>query len=399
MEFLLPEVRLFLVINSSHQNTWVLSKGSLLTVTNLQQRVVRLESNSSGAYTNKGFLPQKSMIPKNFTDKADEWRRWQEEVADHVDTMTPGMKKVLAEIDQETDVIDDLWRRAGDEVRQGDGEEHTNLWRLLRRITESKKVVMSIKDEDGLRAWQRLKQRFEPGLAARQGIVMAEFSGMVARPAESLGKSIALLTEMDRKMKLVEDVTGEEVSEMHARSVLVGSCDPPTHRHEPFEVIRGPQEDRAANNSTTSQEAMQIGRVEAGATAPKTGWPPSVAETSEDSWEECGAINGSQQCWACPAQDTVTCPRTVPMARARARAHTNGARATSTGTRAATAGCTREVERPTFRALMVPSRGTRRVTASLEAKDPVMASATLAVEIISQEIAAKVEEKEGLGHW
>ena len=47
------------------------------TVTNLQQRVVHLESNLSGAYTNKGYLPQKSMIPKNFTDKADAWRSWQ----------------------------------------------------------------------------------------------------------------------------------------------------------------------------------------------------------------------------------------------------------------------------------------------------------------------------------
>ena len=68
-------------------------------------------------------------------------------------------------------------------------EEHINLWRLLRKITdgESKKFVMSVKDEDGFRAWKRLKQRFEPGLAARQ--VMAEFSGMVARPAKSPGET------------------------------------------------------------------------------------------------------------------------------------------------------------------------------------------------------------------
>ena len=52
------------------------------------------------------------MIRKNFTDKAGEWRSWQEEVADHLDTMTPGTKKVPAEIDQETDVIDELWRHA-----------------------------------------------------------------------------------------------------------------------------------------------------------------------------------------------------------------------------------------------------------------------------------------------
>ena len=86
--------------------------------------------------------------------------------------------------------------------------EHTNFGRLLRRITEgaSKKDVMSIKDEDGFRAWQRLRQRFEPGLAARQGIVMAEFSGLVAPQGKSPGETTALLAVMGRKMKLVEDV-------------------------------------------------------------------------------------------------------------------------------------------------------------------------------------------------
>ena len=72
---------------------------------------------------------------------------------------------------------------------------------------------------------------------------------------------------------------------------------------------------------------MQIERVEAGATAPTTAWPPLVAETSEDSWENCGAINAmvSQQCWT--AKDTVTYPGTVPMSRARATAKTTSARA------------------------------------------------------------------------
>ena len=39
------------------------------------------------------------------------------------------------------------------------------------------------------------------------------------------------------------------------------------------------------------------------------------------------------------------------------------------------------------------------MTASLVEKDPVMAIATLAVEIIAHEIAPKVEEKEDSGHW
>ena len=92
--------------------------------------------------------------------------------------------------------------------------------------------------------------------------------------AKSPGESIALLTEMDRKMKLVDDVTGEEVSKMHARSVLVGtlgSCDSPTHRHEPLshEALKKIVQE-FANISTTGQEAMQIERFETGATAPTT---------------------------------------------------------------------------------------------------------------------------------
>ena len=269
------------------------------------------------------------MTPKNFTDKADEWRSWQEEVADYVGTETPGMKKVLAEIDQKTDVIDALWRHARETKYGKVMEEHTNLWRLLLRITEgeSKKVVMSIKDEDGVRAWPRLKQRFELGLAARQGIVM-----------ESPGESIALLTEMDHKMKLVEDVTGEEVSEMHARSVLVGVLDPETRQHKAmnhsksYEALKKIVQE-FANSSTTGLEAMQSGRVEAGATATTAG-RNKVLSTP---W-----VHNSG-----PAKDAVTCPGTLPMAKARtssgrARAHTNGARATTTGTRAATTGCTRE---------------------------------------------------------
>ena len=205
-------------------------------------------------------------------------------------------------------------------------EEHANLWRLLRRITEgeSKKVVMSIKDEDGFRAWQRLKQRFEPGLAARQGIAMSEFSGMVARPAKSPGETVVLLTEMDRKMKLVKDMTGEEVSEMHARSALVGILDPVTRQHTAMNNSKSHEAlkkivQEFANNST-SQDAMHIDCAD-----------DSLAAMLSTPWIH----NGTG-----PAKDAVTYPGTVPMARARAkarttsaRAHTNGARATKMGTR------------------------------------------------------------------
>ena len=155
--------------------------------------------------------------------------------------MTPGVKKVLAELYQETDVTHDLWRHARETKYGKVMEQHTNLWRLLRRIIEreSKKVVISIKDEDGFRAWQRLKQRFEPGLAARQGIVMAEFLGVVARPPKRPGETIALLT--DGPQDEVGGGRDRGGSQRGARAVSTGGIldpvTPPTHRHEPLEVI------------------------------------------------------------------------------------------------------------------------------------------------------------------
>ena len=123
----------------------------------------------------------------------------QKDFADYVDTLTLGMKEVLAEIDQETDVIDDFWRHARETKYGKVMQERTNLGRLLRRITESKKVVMSIKDEGGFRAWQRLKQRYEFLLVDRQG---HRHCGVPGHGGPT-GQAIALLTQMDRKMKLV----------------------------------------------------------------------------------------------------------------------------------------------------------------------------------------------------
>ena len=44
-----------------------------------------------------------------------------------MDTVTPGMKKVPAEIDQETDVIDELWRHARETKYGKDGGAHQPL--------------------------------------------------------------------------------------------------------------------------------------------------------------------------------------------------------------------------------------------------------------------------------
>ena len=193
-------------------------------------------------------------------------------------------------------------------------------------------------------------------------------------------------------------MTGEEVSEMHARSVLVVILDPVSRQYTAMNHSKSHEAlkkivQEFANNSTTGQEAMQTGRVEAGAAAPTTAWPPLVAETSEDSWEECGAINamGSQQCWTCKGLGRVLgLSQWQKQGQGRIRMGQEQLRREQ-GQQL------RDVQgmwKGEHRALMVPSRGTRRVTASLEGKDTVKASATLTVEIIAHEIAPKVEEKE-----
>ena len=59
-------------------------------------------------------------------------------------------------------------------------------------------------------------------------MVISEFSGMVAKPAKTTQEMRSLVTEMERKMKRVEDITSEEVSEVHAKSVLTSILDPVT---------------------------------------------------------------------------------------------------------------------------------------------------------------------------
>ena len=136
--------------------------------------------------------------------------------------------------------------------------------------------------------------------------------------------------------KLLRDRGG---SQRDARAVSPGgdpgSCDPPTHRGNHSKSCESLKKivQEFANNSTTGQEAMQIGLVDAGATAPTTAWPPSVAETFEESWR------GG---WCCQRRGFTTVldpPRIrsrVPglsqrqeqgqtrTTSARARAHTNG---------------------------------------------------------------------------
>ena len=296
--------------------------------TKTEQAVIKLESKieevdkktqdqsqghgRQGVY--KGYLPQKNTIPDKFSGKAEDWRMWQEEVSDYFDSMRPGMKKLLEDVEKEADTVDIAWRQKNRGNRDpkvlGDGLE---VWRALKKLThgEAKKIVNNVKNEDGLQAWQKLKQRYEPSLAARQGIVIADFSGMVARPAKVPSETVTLITEIDRKIKLIDDITGEEPSDMHAKSVLVGILDPMTRQHTAMSHSKDYEELKRiviefANNSAGNPDAMQLGQF--GEADPKDKDICSGGWISDQSWspaggeESLGALgkgSSGMQCYTC----------------------------------------------------------------------------------------------------
>ena len=244
------------------------------SVNDLYNKVGELQrgaGSGGGGRKETGYIPQKMAVPKPFSDKMEDWRMWQEEVEDYMDSINPGVKKLLQAINIEKADIDEDWKllHTGDFDPKVLGDE-VNIYRALKILTagEAKKVVTNVKDENGLMAWQRLRFRFEPTLTAKQGMVLAEFSGMVAKPAKAPGDLVGLMTEMDKKVKLIEDLTSEAVSDMHKKSVLIGILDQLTRQHTAmhhaatYDQIRKVVAEFACNAMVATQgDAMQVGAV------------------------------------------------------------------------------------------------------------------------------------------
>jgi hypothetical protein len=112
-----------------------------------------------------------------FSDKAEDWRQWHDDVMDYFDNVNPGMKEVPKEVEGETDVVDEGWvLDRHDRHTAKITSDELQVRRALRNLTsgEVRKVVTSIKTESGFRAWQKLHMRFGPSLASKQGVVLMD---------------------------------------------------------------------------------------------------------------------------------------------------------------------------------------------------------------------------------
>jgi hypothetical protein len=65
---------------------------------------------------------------------------------------------------------------------------------------------------------------FEPSLTAKKELLLVEFTGTVSSPAKTHQELVTMITEMDRKTRLVIDImdVDGELGEIHKTSVLVG---------------------------------------------------------------------------------------------------------------------------------------------------------------------------------
>ena len=119
---------------------------------------------------------------------------------------------------------------------------------------------------------------------------------MVAKPAKSPQETKLLITEMDRKMKAVDEV-GVEVSESHAKSVLIGLLDPETRKHTTLKRKKTSYEGRKKvvlefANNTARVDPMQIGRVDDAGLEQEGGF--GVGEWPSGEWWQ----NGEQEEYA-----------------------------------------------------------------------------------------------------
>lgn len=219
------------------------------------------------------------------------------------DSINLGMREFLKEVETKTEDLTEEWIQEK-EGRYGTKvvSDRVQVWRALKSLTtgEARKAIMSIKTEDGFKALQKLHMHLGPSLASRQGMVLAELSGMVAKLAKTPGETRSLLMELERRVKVAEDVTVESISDMHSKSILVGILDPVTRQHTAMHRGTRASYDQLkrvvlefVNNMARVDDAMQVGMI--GETA------EAGDETQGEDLEHffVGAVGKGQQCFNC----------------------------------------------------------------------------------------------------
>ena len=275
------------------------------------------KGSGSTTTTTHGFLPIKSLVPAVFGSSEEHWRGWQDDVADYLDSQKPGMKAVLKTAEREAGQLDDTWSSNQGLVHNVNvGGEQANVYRALKALTsgEAKTVVQGVRGENGYAAWRALHQRFGPSVAARQGRVMCDLSQMVAKPAKTPAETRTLVTELERRIRVAEDITGDSLGDGHIKSILASILDPTTRAHtSAYQGVSTSYQDlkrvvlEFANNTVANKadapEPMSIGKCSEGQDHQREPmWAETAVTAAEETWEMVGdlaAVSPHTQCFQC----------------------------------------------------------------------------------------------------
>ena len=148
------------------------------------------------------------------------------------------------------------------------------LWRALKNLTEvgsdARRIVTGVPDEDGFLAWAKLNKQYGLQLSAKQGLIRAQFYALAAQ-TKTPSDTRSRLIEIDRMAKVVYEITGQELTDMELKGVVVGCLDPLTCQHatnfcgakHSCSELRAFDNNFIGNN-VRDNNAMQIGSLESG---------------------------------------------------------------------------------------------------------------------------------------
>jgi hypothetical protein len=220
----------FQEVDSNYNNLYQQAKVSF---ENLDQKI-SAGGGGMGRDKKTGFLPDKLMVPKKFSEDIGEWRKWKGEVSKYFDESREGIKAILDEIANKpfpitVDVLRDAGARHPHKI--ADLEQWKHLYRAIEKLTdgEAAKVVSTVNDENGFEAWRQLHLRFEPELQAQKNSVLLELHNMGA--ATTIEETKRKLVELRVRTAKAENILGMSVQDVQKKTALLQVLDPITKQH------------------------------------------------------------------------------------------------------------------------------------------------------------------------
>ncbi len=164
----------------------------------------------------------------------------------------------------------------------------------------AQKLVLNVRNQNGILAWTRLTQYFKQSLEGQQGAALNDLTQMIKTTAKTPQETKNILVEFESKVKLAEDLN-RPLSDEHLKSILLGFIDSTTRLHtvkaqgtqvtaeqfrgEIIKFVNGVEQPATHVDPATP---MQIGAVGPSQWQPPSMMPPGM-ETWPDEWDD--------QCW------------------------------------------------------------------------------------------------------